>query len=898
MKRISTFFIAAAGAAVALLPGCSKDISEMGGKTESGIETVTVTVSLDSDCYAEPETRSSFTWLDDAIRDVEIVVAEEDGSVQEVLYSQTSSSLSFEGKAGHTYFLWAAANIGRRIDVSTLSDFTGGTRTVSYSQIASSGVPMYSAKADGSPGPASITVEKDAANITIPMVRMLAKVDFRIDRSKLASPEEFKVKSVRIYNAINSYAPFTANVKQARSGSMDHSFDYATQADVNSLNAGSDICLYAFENMQGDLLAGNTDPWAKVPSRISGSADYCTYLELGCSYSSGGLSSDGITYRMYLGSNTTTNFDVKRNTRYSITLCPTEAEIDGHRGSWKITNSGWNATLTGLGIDPSSSVVAIGKSQAYTVTAQYSDGTSEDVTAQCSWSSDNTGVATVKDGTALAVSAGTAHITAAFEGMEVSATLTAEADAPVVTYEYKLELFGKDVRVAKGSTAYISRSARLTTVIYWDGKYHDTTYRALDATLESDNEAIATVSKTTVTGNSVGHTTVHGYYNGIKSVNTLSVTVFDDDPTITVTQCEYKLEVTPGTMSLDEGGTGRAAATLYTRSRTGTKHQSEPDDDAEWGEWSGWTGQDVTEQAAWSSSNSGVAGVSKGVIEAEGPGTATITATYGGPDGNEYSDSLELSVNSCNYEIVVREGSATTGNGISQVHLIVKKDPSRDLVATLYRNGEPVGDATYQWNESGASYYSYSDTNDGIRRTHVVRAVSGGKGRTLSVTGYVNGKPVATSRDIEVIVDVPDPSFDYYLDWTWWNTQGDPSSCHGPLIINERSGNYYYIIPDEYFTVGFSTLNIQFGGAFSCKETGWDDVETGDPGVTVSGTTTNGRVTLGISGQPHFHFTWEVKYNGTRISLFNVFFIPEEALGRWFTDVVPDGAVRVDYKKY
>ena len=91
------------------------------------------------------------------------------------------------------------------------------------------------------------------------------------------------------------------------------------------------------ENRQGVLLPGNTDPWKKEyfdPS-VAEVAALCSYLEVKGSYRdrSGGLQARH-TYRMYLGQDAVTDFDVIRNTEYTLTLIVSDLGV--YRESWKV----------------------------------------------------------------------------------------------------------------------------------------------------------------------------------------------------------------------------------------------------------------------------------------------------------------------------------------------------------------------------------------------------------------------------------------------------------------------------------------------------------------------------------------------------------------------------------
>jgi hypothetical protein len=77
---------------------------------------------------------------------------------------------------------------------------------------------------------------------------------------------------------------------------------------------------------------------------------------------------------------------------------------------------------------PPAAIIA-GAELPYAVTARYTDGTTQDVTADAVWKIDNSNVATFSDplsdpGLVVAVDAGTTILTATFGGKEDSETLT------------------------------------------------------------------------------------------------------------------------------------------------------------------------------------------------------------------------------------------------------------------------------------------------------------------------------------------------------------------------------------------------------------------------------------------------------------------------------------------
>ncbi len=441
------------------------------------------------------QTRSSFSWGEDSIRDIQVVVTTGDGALHDVLSSASPSDLQYTGKVGGLYKLWAAANLGGRIGVGRLEDFTEAVRHVSASGIAASGIPMFSE------GCSEIVVTGNGDRAVIPLKRMMARVEFGLDPGRLSNPEGFKVKGVSIFNPVEAYTAFAGSVSREHSGGGGYVFDSASPSDLSRLNSGSKVVLYAFENMQGTLLPGNTDPWRKVPSNIGNAGPYCTYLEVDCSYETDTESCSDITYRMYLGKDATTNFDVQRNCRYTVTLIPTDGEMHGERGSWKIESGEWivngpeytTETEKEVVLDPGWARLEEGESIAFTATyierdyiladgVRISDTPSEirrrDVTRNATWvvqsgksyvTSEGRGVFTWASGP------GSAVVRATYNGIKGTADITtlepAQPDDPVITYVHRLEILDiGTVNVGESKTL----KAKLYTDTYTDGVLTET----------------------------------------------------------------------------------------------------------------------------------------------------------------------------------------------------------------------------------------------------------------------------------------------------------------------------------------------------------------------------------------------------------------------------------------
>jgi len=84
-----------------------------------------------------------------------------------------------------------------------------------------------------------------------------------------------------------------------------------------------------------------------------------------------------------------------------------------------------NATLTSITIVPAMPDITLDGSQQFTATGNFSDGSTEQLTDQVTWTSSDASVATMSpDGLASPAGTGTTTITATMNGVKGTATLT------------------------------------------------------------------------------------------------------------------------------------------------------------------------------------------------------------------------------------------------------------------------------------------------------------------------------------------------------------------------------------------------------------------------------------------------------------------------------------------
>ena len=316
---------------------------------------IRVALSLDSFSLG----RSSSGSGESEIRTVQLFVTDSDGDIVDEVYREGSSDLSFRGRVGESYHLYAFANSPSRIEgLETENDVLEWEYSTDLSGHFPAGFPMA--------GDREWTVSERNASVRIELTRLVSKLQLTLDKSEMDLHGIFTLTSVKLLNCPSSLKPFQVGQKALDTSDVGEG-DLASEADLEKLNAGESVCFYVLENMQGDLLPSNSDPWAKTPSSLTSGEDLCTYLEATGSYSSPGYSGSD-SYRMYLGSDNVKNFDLCRNSLYRLTLSPTEDNMRKD-GNWKITASDWTDSRK---MSFSSSSVDITPGESTTVTLSFS----------------------------------------------------------------------------------------------------------------------------------------------------------------------------------------------------------------------------------------------------------------------------------------------------------------------------------------------------------------------------------------------------------------------------------------------------------------------------------------------------------------------------------------------
>ncbi|MCP4600110.1 MAG: hypothetical protein GY847_06160 [Proteobacteria bacterium] len=262
------------------------------------------------------------------------------------------------------------------------------------------------------------------------------------------------------------------------------------------------------------------------------------------------------------------------------------------------------AMVVSVNLQPSMISVPIGTEANFAATAIYDDNTSENVTNAATWISSNPEVAAINStrrGAVIALSAGTATITATYDG--VSGTVIIEVTEASIT---EIQIWPAHPIVAKGVPVQFSANA-----IYDNGTSSNVT---ADATWISSDISVATVTNAAqrVTGGyaetfSAGTTMISATFEGVTGNTILTVTTAELD----------RIQITPFAPTLPIGYVTSFEATgIYVDNST----------------------EDLTDLVTWISSDSAVATVSNanqsiGRVTPLAEGTVTISATFGETTG-------------------------------------------------------------------------------------------------------------------------------------------------------------------------------------------------------------------------------------------------------------------------
>jgi len=171
-------------------------------------------------------------------------------------------------------------------------------------------------------------------------------------------------------------------------------------------------------------------------------------------------------------------------------------------------------SLINLTVSPADTIIAPGATQRYAATGTYSNGPAQNLTSLVTWSSSNTGAATINStGLATGVAVGSTSIQAVLSSVTGSTSLTVSSGGPVL----------QSILVTPASFAISPGGTQQLTAT---GTYSDGTSQNLTTSVvwSSSTPSLATVSTTgLVTGIAVGTTNVKATYASIVGQTSMSV---------------------------------------------------------------------------------------------------------------------------------------------------------------------------------------------------------------------------------------------------------------------------------------------------------------------------------------------------------------------------------------
>ena len=279
------------------------------------------------------------------ITDLHLYIFNSDDLLEEMRYLK-GSALKQDGNGVSTnvtllrnarYSVYAVANAGYYLKgIKDKEDLLAFRYHLVYPDEFRTGIPMSGYVEDFRCG--------DKETLNLDLVRMMAKVSLKMDRTGLDQGVKVIVRSVQVGGCPNSAKLFgkskAETVRDVFSSGFDKTWKQLDPLNADkSLGISGEVGVYMLENIQGDLLEGNTSQENKVFPDGDLHAKVCSYLELKMEYYSPSKNTAAgkyLIYRFFLGEGPG-NFDVVRNCHYHYTV---KVSGDGLSGTgWRVDKS-------------------------------------------------------------------------------------------------------------------------------------------------------------------------------------------------------------------------------------------------------------------------------------------------------------------------------------------------------------------------------------------------------------------------------------------------------------------------------------------------------------------------------------------------------------------------------
>jgi 6-phosphogluconolactonase (cycloisomerase 2 family)/urocanate hydratase len=458
-------------------------------------------------------------------------------------------------------------------------------------------------------------------------------------------------------------------------------------------------------------------------------------------------------------------------------LCCTFALLAACTRSNCDPKTGLPITLVSISISPSLAEVAAGSKQQFVVTALYSNGTKKDLPASdITWVSTNSSAAAISNvaataGLAATQTPGTTTITATYDGISISTTLTVTA-ATLVSIE---------VTPANPSIPVGLSKAFVATGVYSNNTTQNLTN---SVTWSSAASTVAVVSNTTgtqglVTAKGLGASSITATFNGVSGSTPVAVTAAT-------------------LVSIEIGGIGSSLAKGVTGQLTAT------------GVYSDGSMHDITNSVVWSSLSPQIGSVSaSGLVTAVATGSAVLSATLGSVSGT-----TNLTVTSASLvSIGVTPANASTPKGLTRQFTAIgtfTDGTTQDLTASAVWSSSNTAVATIS-NASGSSGIATAAT---IGTTTVAATYDGIIGSTADTV------TAATLMSIQISGGQPLPdgttepltATGVYSDGTTQNLTASVvwGSSNAAVVTVSNAAGSHGVVDGQH--VGTAALTASLGG--------------------------------------------------------------------------------------
>ncbi|MFI3303995.1 MAG: DUF4906 domain-containing protein [Rikenellaceae bacterium] len=242
----------------------------------------------------EQTTRSSGTTMERTINDINIYLFSETFEISQRLYLNDSSSLVLPITPGD-WKVYAIANYGE--DMGERSEEE--VQSLSFGIVSESDIFLNDTLLMSYESEFSVD---DTLSLNVLLARAVARIDVSVNLTS-AALSSVTLKSIRLVNAPKRYSLFGDDSTPSSSDLM--TYEYQDCSDKSTFS------IYMLENLSGE----NTKITDESDKSEANAPSTAAYLEITAE-----TSLAWVTYKVYLGENNTSDFNIRRNTIYDVEI--------------------------------------------------------------------------------------------------------------------------------------------------------------------------------------------------------------------------------------------------------------------------------------------------------------------------------------------------------------------------------------------------------------------------------------------------------------------------------------------------------------------------------------------------------------------------------------------------